>query len=195
MGMERLVESIKDRYNFIKYPTTYEEISNNQVKFSGGEYKGAGIDELSIYNDGAIVNTKGGTDISSAMLEDAVNWVQAEFNYEVLEYPPLTKLYTSEVEVQLGIDLDTWLEPIRSFGQVITNAAAKHYEKLSDYALSGLLMDFDTSELKGNIAGPFRLERKFGTPHNSSVYISSASLPTAEHLQVLEELEALAKPK
>lgn len=160
-----------------------------------GEFNRVAIDQFNIHNDGWVVDTTASTDLSGDFIEDVLDWLRIEFGHGILDYPPLKKLYLNEVYVQFDIDLEAWLEPVRSLGQIITNATAKHYEKLGDYSLSGILMDYDTSELKDDAAGPFKLERKTKTPYDPGIYYSSSPLPTTEHLQVLEEIEALAKRK
>lgn len=190
MPRQELISNIVARYKFAKWPSV-EEIIAGEFVFKQGNFHGTAIDELGVYSDGVVVNTQATVEFANTFIEDGLQWLGDEYGYEATEYPPVRKIYQSELVVQMDVDLPALLNPFRRICDRLNELVANHYEDFTPYELSGIYLGFDPSSLGRSVPGGFRLERRINEPYANKVYYSTSPLPTHEHLALLKAFESL----
>jgi hypothetical protein len=191
LPLPELCALIRSRYQFQSYPAELREATDELI-FQVGQFQGVAIDKLGIYSDGAVVDTKANIEVADAFLQEALDWLASEFDYEVVEHPPLRKLYSSNLEVKLDIDLDYWLNPLSELSTELSKVVREHCDLRSDYRPAGFVLNFDDPLSEGSGAGMFRLERRIAKPFDPSIYLTTAPLKTDDHLKLLEMIEQQA---
>lgn len=192
LPLPELCEYIQNRYQFQSYPSEPTELIKDEFIFQLGRFQGVAIDKLGIYPDGAVVDTRADIEVADAFLQDALDWLTKELDYDVVEHPPLRKLYHSILEVRLDIDLDRWLTPLVKLSDMLSEMVRKHCDLKNDYRPAGFNLNFDDPLNEGTGAGVFKFERKIAKPFDANIYLTSAPLRTNDHLQLLETLERAA---
>ncbi len=187
-----ILSALIKRYRFATFPSFAEAVQTDQgIKlaqgvFSHREWKEIAVD-LAIYNDGLVADTRAGTDVSEAFIEDLFSWIRDEHG---LERPrSITKQYISEIIVETNASLISLNVKLERFARNLT-AKVKGFGKVS-YQLTGLSL---WTEQFGPVAAPgFRFERAVGVPRQQDRYYSVAPLRTADHVLLLEQLEEILR--
>jgi hypothetical protein len=183
-----LIEWLKDAYQFSKVPKDPNDLDETKALFFGGgqfqvrEEIFIGV-ELRIYNDGLVADTRESTESSDLFLSDVFESAAKEFS---LAYKPemiRKKMYLSELIVSTGKSLAVLNPKLNQFAEKVTKAAG---DKLP-VELAGVSL---WSETNPNLLH-FRFERKWGADFSENRYYSRAPLPTAKHLELLNDLEGI----
>ena len=106
--------------------------------------------------------------------------------------PPVPRAYTSTVEVHAPSVSQTDREVMRLVTK-LTELVRGYGIEVNDYGLTALLVGSDQSLHPNNTVKPgrFLFERRVGRPYSDDVYFSEAPVKTAEHLELLRDLEAI----
>jgi hypothetical protein len=179
-----LFPALIEDYKFKTHPKFGDDISLG-MKFTNGEFvKDDGtvlVVNATIFSDGLCAETYSSTKDSDEFLAEVLaNLPDLGFAYEadMIRH----RAYASQLNVKCSKRLDA-LNP-----------------KLADFArrlsLAGTIFDFSAVEFwpdQTRTLKPanFSFQRKIGDPHASDRYWSQAPLPTEEHLELLQEFEAL----
>jgi hypothetical protein len=195
LNLYNLIKLIIEKYKFQIYPTKPEEFGFGkeirEIKFSGGNFQkdpkhNIGFD-LTVYNDGLIVDTRSSTNDSDTILNEFLTWISGEIDlvpyHEVLR----EKLYLSELYVQTNKSLNSLNPKLANFAKHLNSLIKGHQNNPIAFETSGI--SFWTDPTKGNPASSFRFERVIDVPFSTNRYYSVASLQTDAHLKMLEELE------
>ncbi len=190
-----LVPFIREKYRFLEMSPAVDKINKEtkEIKFGLGSYQkdpqhNIGID-LSIYNDGFVVDTRSSTDDSDAFLNDFLNWISVEFGLVPYQEVLRKTLYASELWVQTNISLNTLNPKLEAFTNRLTSLVVGHEDHPISFETSGVM--FGTDPTMVNPPGPFRFERLIDVQFNENRYYSAAPLQTNLHLKMLEELEEI----
>src|SRR6267143_435317 len=74
-----LTEALVKRYGFTEFPQKPEDFDEKTgVKFLNGRFGNITVDQIVIYNNGIVVDTRVSTDESKALLIEALNWASAD---------------------------------------------------------------------------------------------------------------------
>ncbi len=184
------------RYNFQIYPTKPEEMFGEdikEVKFKGGSFQkdpqhNIAVD-LTIFNDGFVVDTRSSTKDSDAFLNDFLTWIPTEFDLVPYQEIIKSKIYVNEVWVQTDKSLNSLNPKLVSFAKRITSLIEGHSHHPIAYETSGIMFWTDPGVI--NPPNPFRFERIIERPFAENRYYSAAPLQTEVHLALLEELESI----
>lgn len=176
-----ITERMVERYRFLKYPATHQDFSpkDGGVEFGMGVFDGVVVPEVRIFADGFFLSTGESTDRAEAMFSDLIELMvelgceyRAEFNTALS--------YISEIVVRSEIDLGQRLaSPIDSL--VAKAFPGKH----TGFGMIGIAVG-ENLDLDG-----LRIERLAGEPSSKNQYWSRATLSTANHFQLLQDLERL----
>lgn len=191
-----LITPIVKKYKFQIYPTNPEELIGKdviEIKFKGGSFQkdtkhNIAVD-LTIFNDGLVVDTRSSTKDSDAFLKDFLNYVSKEFGLTPYIEVLRSKIYVSEVWVQTDKLLNTINPKLDSFAKRITSLIEGHSDRPIAYETSGII--FWTDPVVTNPPTPFRFERVIDRPFAENRYYSAAPLQTDVHLEMLDELESI----
>ena len=161
------------------------------VKWTSGVFDTKGgprvIRALTIHEDGVVVDTISSTEDGDAFGEDAIRFVTEKAGGPMLDQIPHKKIYVSEVYVQYKGEPKFLAPSVSDLMPTLSKAMAD--ETAKDALFMGIIFGLDQSKSQKPI---FRFEREVNTKPSENRYFSYAPIPTAQHLAVLEVIEALA---
>jgi hypothetical protein len=191
-----LITPIVNKYKFKIYPTKPDELIGKnvtEIKFNGGSFQKNNKHiisvNLTIFNDGLVVDTRSSTTDSDAFLSDFLNYISKEFGLTPYREVLRSKIYVSEVWVQTDKLLNTLNPKLDIFAKRITSLIAGDSRVPIAYETSGII--FWTDPVVTNPPTPFRFERVVDRPFAENRYYSAAPLQTEVHLEILDELERI----
>ena len=196
-----LVEAVRQRYGFLKYPDLGKP--NEPIDFQVGKLEIDGriikVQQFVITYMTTVTSlgaaTRTSSDDADLFLDDLINWTQSEFNLDTASASSFPPAYHGQVEFVLETDrLATRFKELTNLGEAITNIIHGYGSKeCPEYQLGGFSMHFDTNDpkLSRPIPTVFTVERRVGAPYSEQKYFSQAPLKTKDHKAVLERLEKL----
>ncbi|MBM4301933.1 MAG: hypothetical protein FJ121_10500 [Deltaproteobacteria bacterium] len=195
LNLVALIPPITKKYKFQQFPIQPEELGFGkeikEIKFSGGSFqKDAQHDisiDLTLYNDGLVVDTRSSTEDSDSFLNEFLNWISMEFDLVPYQEVLRSKLYHSELWVKTDKSLNTLNPKLENFAKRLTSLIVGHNHHPILFETYGI--SFWTNPTITLPPGPFKFERAEGVPFNENRYYSAAPLQTDVHIEMLEELE------
>lgn len=188
-----LVEGIRNRYSFFEVPRKADEINPQAgIQFQLGRFENALIGKLVIYDQGVSAESPVPTEILDAFLDDLASWTTSEFGVTHRAMEPVPRSYLSSIEVQPTFDFASLFKEVSPLPLALTKMLTDEGFTLPSYEFNGfsLHVDGDTEETKPLRPGKFVFERRAGRDFSENVYYSEAPTTTANHLRLLELLEA-----
>jgi hypothetical protein len=192
-----LIIEIAKRYAFLEH-TKLEEVPhlaelNKGLAFLRGVFvNNAQIPvavDLNIYSDSIFADTQSSTDDSDAFLSDLLNWTAAEFGLTPYSEILRSRLYLSELWVQTDKSLNSINPQLNALADRFSLLVSNYSGRPATFAPTGITLWNDRSV--PNPFGPFKFERAENASFAENRYYSAAPLPTATHLELLEELESI----
>jgi hypothetical protein len=200
-----LIEWLKNRYQFQKYPTLPIADPDKGIEFGGGTFETESPEgkkekyyvDLTIFNDGLIANTRASTKISDQFLLQALTFASIELDL-VFKTEMISKiLYLSELEVRLNKPLWSLSPNLKHFADKLRKAYPS--ERASDpVPRSAQKTEFEFASiafwpdpsLSRWRPSPFQIERRLNS-ESGDIYYSRSSHETESHLKLLEEFEEI----
>jgi hypothetical protein len=191
-----LVQSLITKYNFQLFPNKPDELFGkeiNELKFIGGSFQKdtqhtINVD-LIIFNWGLVAETRSSTHDSDAFLDDLLNWASTEIELVTYKEVIRSKVYLSELWVQIDKSLNSLNHKLNNFAKRLTSLVEGHGHHSFAFETSGIV--FGTDYTVVGPPGAFRFERMVDVPFIENRYYSVAPLQTDLHLEMLEELEGI----
>ncbi len=190
-----LYHAVAARYGFAKVPNDFGAFHHaDGAKFEIGRFTTSHVagsipaSELLLFNDG-IIAACADTNLAEWLLDDVMEWmISSGFLRPSVTLRPRT--YVSHVIVQFDKLAPDGLKHIFGTAGGLDAALAAHYGDNRTMSLSRLTFSVDprTSSSPGQHIG-FTLERRAHVPYDQNWFWSSAPLPLAIHLSVLETME------
>jgi len=184
LSLRGILAGIAERYQFAKAPKNELDLNDNHLSFRSGAFTGKrGVPilvQLDIYNDGFVADCMSSTDESAEFLVDFATWLKGRG----LAIPqPNGVNHFSQIDFESEMSLAAANSSFSRFAK-----SFERFEKRRKYEVGSI--QFWTEEF-GKAATPaaIKVERKIGAPFSSNHYFSQAPLPTATHLQMIEEFE------
>jgi hypothetical protein len=169
-----------ERYRFLKYPVTYADFHpSDGVAFGMGVFGDVQVVEVRIFPDGLFIWTGESTDRAEAMFPDLIELMVSAG----AEYRPefITNLaHISEMVVRSEIDL----------GHRLTSPIDSLVAKAFPGKVTGFAMMAIATGEKLDLDG-LRIERLAENSQSRNEYWSRATLSSANHFQLLQDLERL----
>ena len=180
------------RYAFARGPKTIEEMDFQKgVTFSAGRFEGIAIDQIQVFNNGVIIDTRSSTDDCSRVLNDLLAAARekngANLNPSRMHHVSQI-LFRSKLKLAL---LNPLLQPI---ADRLSEQTSKDLSHPIRFEPAAILLGPDTWQLKIT-PSVFSIERRAEVPFNESTYFSGAPLPTADHLKLIDEVETALTPR
>lgn len=184
-----IVPKLKEWYGF-EEPTEFDD--QKGVKFTGGEVALSDNSQdtigvnLTIYNDGTVVETTTSTDDADLFTEQVAERLA---NEGYIQYGPdliRRKQYSSEIEAQPKSNL-LMLPKLEAFCQALANAI---YPSQTGMCVNPVSLLFDADPTSQGKQIPFKFERRLGVPFSENLYYSHAPLRTQQHIEMLNLLES-----
>lgn len=188
-----LVKELVARYQFQNFPKDYSEFDESKgIEFLEGKINNDVIWKLTIYNNGILIDTRSNTDLSQAIIEEALQWAKGKFG---LTYNPgmISRFaYVSNLTFYSEVNLAMLHPAVKKLADRITSAVSEIHKETIDYQPTSLILQHDQLKRKSPIAG-FTITPRVDTPLSEHKYFSEAPLPTDLHWELLEEFEAAIK--
>ncbi|MGO8731631.1 MAG: hypothetical protein ACLQVM_02435 [Terriglobia bacterium] len=195
ISLQEIFNQLTERYHFSKAPQHPLDLNDQKaLAFQAGTFSNSkklpiGIGLL-IYNNGVAADTFSSTDDCIEFLGDARSWLTTSFGLVIPEPSEMNRGYLSNVEVQSSISLGALNPKLAPFVKRIQSKAKLIDGKPRNFKVTSIACwAEDAFDLATHVA--FRFERKIGVPFANNRYFSAASLSTKEHLEFLEEFEAI----
>lgn len=192
-----IISRVAARYGFAIIPTitTQEAMAKNGLPFGMGQFEVKGtrfiVTDFAVYNDG-IAAVAERTEWAEAFLEDVSSWVKQEFGFREAS-SGIRKLYGSTIIVDFETSLSRLLRGYQRISELITLRTVTIMSGQKPMQFSRLDFEVDKTTLVGQVAVPkFALERRAGVNFTQERYYSTAPMHTADHLEVLQEIEQIA---
>lgn len=189
-----VIAAIASRYSFTHPPAnpTRDEIEKNGLKFAGGQIVRDGnianIAEFSIFNDG-IVAVSTTTENAEAFLDDIYAFLVSEFAFRMITSDVKTvrlSVVVVDFETSLNAFLSTRKEEVKLIGQHLNSVEDTNLPV--ELARVDFMLNKDPEFRPQNIPR-LTLEKRANTQFSQCRYFSSAPIPTAKHLEILEQID------
>jgi hypothetical protein len=180
-----IYSSLKERYKFLRYPTTPSEIDLNKgTLFGGGEfdYEGKKIGVgITVYNNGWAADSLVSTESSEAFLEDISAWLTDTVGLLQAKNFVTKIIYDSQLVLHSELDLKKLCAKLKSFSSIVGKASGNPIEEVAGFTIGSGKYPYAT----------FAVERRNNVEFSEMKYFSKASVPTSKHIYLLEEFEKL----
>jgi hypothetical protein len=194
--LPEIANKLKAKYAFVTAPRDreFEELVSSEptqgAEFRHGRLVSDGrqiiVQQLTVFNDGVVVDTTTSTDDSDLFLTDLLQWAR-----EVLpEAKPLgPAFYLSNLEIHTRFALEKYVPTFRPFGDKIGALLNGYGIEAPRYEVSAVTLFFDQIGKLAPQPGAFNLERRANVPYEKNIWFAQAPLRTADHINLLLDLE------
>jgi hypothetical protein len=192
-----LIDAIADRYAFLKRPDlAKDDTKKDGYKFASGGFSFNSstfrIGEFSIFSDGLVVNAIA-TDGSEAFLDDVINFAKGNFGFRDFETSP-KRYFLSQIVVEFDHSPEKLLKLLDVLESIISTPLERIFGMAIPMKFARLDFGFDKTS-KPNpspaIVQNFVIERRAGISFEKERYFCAAPMRTAEHTEVLVQIEKL----
>lgn len=187
------VPGIVQRYGFAKAPELQAFLTLPMTaKFEGGAFVGRDKTPrtvgLTLHDDGVVAEMRSSTTDCDLFLEDAFTWLSEEYQLPAYKELKIRRIYLSEISVQFENHLKIFNERFSQFTESLEAGLGPHQTK----AMNLVQLNFGTHPESGTPQRMLKIEREVGTPFCDNRYYSSATIPTEDHLKILQSFEDAA---
>ena len=178
---------LAERYSFLQSPQSSQELDLQKgIDLAVGKLGDINIDKLSIFANGVVVDTRSSTDDCDRVIEDLLRFIQQAFGATVRSTREMTlSQIVFESDLRLA-RLNAVLEPIASR---VAAAISRDFRQEVSVEPISISINADLSQIKLQ-PHAFTIERRVDTPFNANLYFSAAPIRTAEHLELVSQMEA-----
>lgn len=185
----KITELVVRRFGFSRYPQSASDYDEQKgVEFADGYLDGIVIDKLTIWTNGIGVDVRSSTDDGKRILEDSLSWLKGELGLKYEQHMIRRWAYLSQVTLYSGVNLSAHSTAIRNLCDRLSKELGHLQSSAFEFSVTGINLGFDRTVKTLPIA-EFTIQRRADTPFEDRKYYSQAPLPTAIHLQLLEQFE------
>jgi len=190
------VKKLKERYNFVKVPTSFEELypidANQGIQFLHGILPHDGkppilIEMLQLLPNVIVVRTQSSTDDADEFLTEYINNANKDRPETIRTFG--APLYSSEIEFEFDKDLDFFAPKIGEAARQMDALVSRYGSNTPQYRVVSIMVNFDLVGLGGVVPGFCKIERRAGIPFSEKIFFSVAPLKTQDHEQLLKNLD------
>lgn len=192
-----LFDRFVEKYGFAKAPKNQLDLNEQKALFfEAGTFinpkQRPVVVSFAIYTDGIIAETQSSTDDSTDFLFAFSGSMKADHN---LTLPAeIRKGFLSQVVVECQTPLAALNPKLDEFADSLGDALKPLDGQPRRFEVGGI--GLWTEDIKKPIApAAFRFERKWSVPFSSNHYFSEAQLETRTHLNLLDSLEQILRPR
>lgn len=187
-----LLPFLLELFNFKKFPQSTDNLDESKgLIFENGEFENAQGElinvKLSIFDYGIIVDSGSSTQDTDAFLEILLSKTQDIFKLPNYEDVLKTKRYLSQLYINTDISLDIINPKLKKISYYLSKNVEGYGDV--DYQFGGIAFWPDQTKPLNPL--PFSIERVVGEPFSENSYLSTSSLQTEQHLELLKELERI----
>jgi hypothetical protein len=194
-----LLEAVKEKYEFKSAPTLEYVAANAQGPFNFlyGKFPHEGrtiiIEQFLVTYVGVAATTIGATTKTNTNDSDAfLNDLETLAKMEKVDTSTVAPDYHHSIlEVTFSRSVSGYFGQLQGTIEKLTQRVRAAGFDVSNFEVSGFSLQTDISQQRRHIIGAFSIERRAGVPFSENKYFSQAPLRTAEHEELLRELESL----
>ena len=160
------------------------------MEFRHGVFENSAIETLEIYNDGLIISSRSNSDFLDHFLLDLHKFISEDLELSIIPTNTVNRLYESALIFETNKDILGVLNSVNNILPDIQSALIKNSNLAIDYVPFGIAFAADQTQNPHLKPVPFRVERRAGVEFLMNQYFATAPLTTAQHLAVIEKLEA-----
>lgn len=184
------VEEIVKRFDFQKFPQTFEEYDLIKgMEFLLGRSGKKVITKFVIYSNILIVETRSSTDDCKQLIDEFIAWGKEKFG--LVYEPGMIRRYgyVSDLSFYSDAPILTSNPLLNRIAQRTSEALTGIWNETVHYEAMDFRIGHDPLSRKWQIA-PFQITRRAETEFSKNKYFSEAPLPTDLHIELLKEYEA-----
>lgn len=186
-----LLEGIKRRYSFQGFPLTPDQQTLSKgIRFTGGslvlkDERPIAIENISIFRDGVVVETRRTTAVTDAVIDDLLFVVLKDHGFRFEPEMLRAKRYLSQLVVTSTIELGNVSDKLRQFETFLSQVSGAGW----NFKAAG--MAFNTDPENPEDALQFRFERRAGSRFEERRYFTEAPFATDQHQAAITEMERI----
>jgi hypothetical protein len=150
---------------------------------------GTTVDQIVIYSNGIVLDTRLSTDDSKALLLETLNWANRDLSLTYRDGMIKQTHFLSQLTFCSKAPLQNLHPGLNRVSEKVTDIASRRAATEYKYEVTGITINFDQlTAVRKPFA--FTLERRENTPFSENKYFSAAPLETKDHIGLIEGLEA-----
>jgi hypothetical protein len=183
-SMAEAIGRIAHQYSFSKAPEGLDLEKGSD--FFSGKLGNINIDKLSLFGNGAVVDTRSSTDDCKKVLQDFLDTKKELYGATIR---PTRQMLLSHILFSSDMQLPTLNPVLKGVADKVSATVSADYKQSVLFEASSIVIGADLSKTKLAPA-PFTIERRVDTPFSARLYFSGAPVSTAEHIHLLQDVEA-----
>ena len=190
ISLAKIVPRLVEKLEFSSFPKTIEQFDESKgIVFEDGLWNGIPIQKMTIYNNGIMMDTRKGTDVSLCVVKEIFDWAVTEFGLVVPEYGLQKTRFLNRFTFFSEVLATVGGSPVRRLAESLSQHVAEITGRTRSYEIIRIDIDFDRMEQKVPIA-PLTIQRRITSPFEQNKFYTEAPLPTDTHIALIEQLEA-----
>jgi hypothetical protein len=184
-----ITEALVKRYGFAKFPVKPEDYDESKgISFVYGKDGDSIIEQVQIYTNGIVLETRSSTEDSRRLLERALEWAAKEIGLAYV--PGMIKRwqYYSQLVFTSPLNLTASSPAFSNLAENINKSLRDLMGEDFRYETTSAQFNFDLLTRK-NPLGAFSIQRRENIPFSDNKYFSDAPLSTETHIRLLEQFE------
>lgn len=141
---------------------------------------------LSLYNDGAVIDTDSSTEHADFIASDLLRFAEEE-GLDIQLFPQ--KFYISQLELEIEGGLERFAPALKLIGTSLMEHLPRDGIITPSYSLTSVFVNFDTLGYVGIQPSAFQLERRGNISFADNVWFCQAPLKTDDHISLLHQLD------
>jgi hypothetical protein len=187
-----LIHAVEHRYGFWESPKTVADYDMSKgITFLHGFFdKRFVIDRFQVYSNGILAEAKIPTEDLDIFIDDVVEWGRSAAGLTINDRYT-RRGYNSHIEVFAEGPIDRAFPNFTALGDHIAQLIRTYGINTNKFQVSGIILSADNETLPMPKPVGVTLDRRASKPYESQLFFSTASLKTADHLLILNEMEQL----
>lgn len=185
------LSNLADRFSFTEVPKSLAEMDFHKgIELVNGTLDGIHIDRVAIYTNGIMIDTRSTTENSERVLVEFLEFAKAAFGATV---EPSRKNFVSQIVFRSNLQLALLNPVLAPIAARLSAFVSGELKQPVVYEPSEVSIGADVSMLNLKPVS-FTVARRAERPFFENMYFSNAPVRTAEHLELVKQLEEALKP-
>jgi hypothetical protein len=181
--------SFGKRYSFASIPHGTDVDFQKGVIFSAGRLQNVAIQQIQLFNNGIAIDTRSSTDDCLLVLKDILESAKSLTGADL---KPTRRFFTSHIVFRSAARLALLNPILQPIADRLSQATSTDLGHPVHFEPTGILLGPDASEIR-IVPSAFTIERRSEAPFNDNLYFSASPVNTADHIKLIEEVEAALK--
>ncbi len=184
------MNALRERYRFTSNNSQDKvDLTKEGLTFEYGYWQGHSIKKFSINPSIIYLDGEVSTDASQAALIEILEWARDELGANFTSDSVRRWAYVSDVIFQTDFPLlHGQSQALNSASEKLAKEVRKNLRQELDFQPSAVTLGHDPQKRLSTIA-PFSIAHRAGTLFEDNIFFSEAPVPTALHIELLEEIE------